>query len=303
MEGRRETQEGGASPSPTKVGETWPALPRSGQAGSRRYRLLGAGLEVDFVLDGVFFPVGALENAAAGFDHAGVAAEIGGGVFGAKVPDFDVFADEVVDAADFATPVGIFPGTADGGNVFQPGSFVGDFLKFVAVAEFMGEAGTLDAKETMLSGHGRAALLPILINRADIADVRRDTGDGGKQEMIFAAAAKIEREAAFGEAAKKQRGADMHGVEEGRKFAVGDAFDEEFQGGFIGGGADGVGALDALVTFEFDAEGGVLSGKKGKRSAGIDFQDEEVFGDVATIEDFCGMEFFRIGDQERPPES
>ena len=111
-------------------------------------------MEVDFVLDGVFFPAGAGEHAAAGFDHAGMTAEIRGGVGRGKIPDFDVFADEVVNTAEFAMPAGIVPGAADGRHVFQPGRLCSDFLEFIAITKFMDVAGTLHAEEAVFAGHG-----------------------------------------------------------------------------------------------------------------------------------------------------
>jgi hypothetical protein len=59
----------------------------------------GAGLEVDFVLDGFFFPAGAGEHAAASFDHAGMTAEVGSGVSGREIPDFNVLSNQIVYAA------------------------------------------------------------------------------------------------------------------------------------------------------------------------------------------------------------
>jgi hypothetical protein len=257
-------------------------------------------LEVDFVLDGVFFPAGAQEHAAAGFDHAGMSAEVGGGVGGCEIPEFGVFADEVVDTAQFAVPVGIVPGAADGGDIFQPGDFGGNFFEFIAITKFVDVAGAVHAEEAMLAGHGRAALFPILINRADVTDVGSDAGDGGEEEMIFAAAAEVEGEAAFGETAEEERGVFFQFVEERSEFSLGDAFDEEFEDGLVGGGGDGVGAFEALVAGEFDAEGSVLAGEIGEGAAGIDCEDEEVVGDIAAIENACGKKFIRISDQESP---
>ena len=256
-------------------------------------------MEVDFVLDGCFGPAGAEEHAAAGFDHAGVAAEVGGGVGGREIPDFDVFADEVVDATAFALPVEVVPGAADGRDVFQPGDFSRDFFEFIAITKFVNVAGALHAEEAMVAGHGCATLFPILINRADVADIGSDAGDGGEEEMVFAAAAEIEGETALGEAAEEELGAFLQIVEDGREFSFGNALEEKFEDGFIGGGVDGVGAFKRPFLV-FDAESGVLAGEIGEGGAGIDFQNEEVLGDVAAIEDAGGKKFFRIGDQRSP---
>ncbi len=95
-------------------------------------------------------------------------------------------------------PVRVIPSAADGGNVFEPGSLGSDFFKFVAIAEFVGVAGAMDAKEAMLAGHRRPALFPILKNRTDIADVGRNSSDGAKEQVIGVAAFQIESEAALG---------------------------------------------------------------------------------------------------------
>src|ERR1700749_1655891 len=85
-----------------------------------------AGDEVNLFEEGAFLPAGAGEDAHTVFAHAGVAAEIAGGVGGLQVPFVGVFADQIVNAAGFAVPIGVFPWTADGGDVFEPGNFGGD---------------------------------------------------------------------------------------------------------------------------------------------------------------------------------
>jgi hypothetical protein len=189
--------------------------------------------------------------------------------------------------------------TADGRDVFQPGRFGGDFLEFIAITKFMDVAGALHAEEAMLAGHGCAAFFPVLMERADVADVGSDSGDGGEEQMIFTAAAEVEGEAAFGETAEEERGVFLHFVEEWRKFSLGDALDKKFEDGFVRRRGDGVGALEALVA-HFDAKRGVLAGKIRVGSAGIDLQDEKVFGDFAAIKDASGKEFVWTGDQECP---
>src|SRR5580698_9266213 len=66
------------------------------------------------------------EDAHAVFTHAGVAAEIAGGVGGLEIPLIGVFADEVVDATCFAVPVRVFPRAADRGDIFEPWHFGGN---------------------------------------------------------------------------------------------------------------------------------------------------------------------------------
>ncbi len=171
----------------------------------RRRGGLGAGSagdEVDFKLQVLFFPAGALQHATAGFNHAGMTAKVRGGVSRSQIPNFNVFADQVVDAAKFAMPIRIIPGTADGWDVLEPGSLGSDFFEFITIAEFVGVAGAMDTKEAMLAGHGRPTLFPILKNRTDITDVGRNSRDGAKEQVIGVAAFQIESEAALSEAAE-----------------------------------------------------------------------------------------------------
>src|SRR5208337_2805537 len=65
-----------------------------------------------------------------------------------------------------------------------------------------------------------------------------DSGDGGEEQMILAAAFEVEGEASFGEAAEEELRVFFHFVEDGREFALGNALDEELEDGFIRGGAD-----------------------------------------------------------------
>jgi len=112
-----------------------------------------AGDEVNFKLQVFFFPARALQHAAAGFNHSGMTAKISSRVGRSQIPNFNIFADQVVDPAKLATPVRVIPSAADGWNVFEPGSLRRDFFKFVAIAEFVRVAGTMNAKKAMLAGH------------------------------------------------------------------------------------------------------------------------------------------------------
>jgi len=197
-------------------------------------------------------------------------------------------------------PIGIFPRTANSGNVGEPGGLGGDLFEFFAIAEFVGVARTLDAKEAMLAWHRRAALLPVLIYGAGVADIGGDAGDRCEEEMILAAAAEIEGEAALSEATEEQRGAGVHGVKERRKFPPGYSFDEKFQDWLIRRRADGISALNGLFV-ELNAEGCVLPGQEGEGRTGVDFQDEKILCDFAAFEDAGGKKFSGIGDQARPP--
>jgi len=113
------------------------------------------------------------------------------------------------------------------------------------------------------------------------------------------AAAQVQREAAFGETPEKERSVLLHFIENGSELALRDTFHEELEGALVGRGADGIGALEGLVA-DFDAECGVLASEIRVGPAGIDFQDEEVFGDFTAIKDAGGKEFVWTGDQESP---
>src|SRR5262249_11452220 len=137
------------------------------------------------------------------FHHSRMATEISGRFFGAEIPQLYIFADQVIHPAGFATPIWIFPWTADRWDVLQPGRLRGNLFEFLTITEFVSMAGALHTKKPMLPRHRRTALSPILINRADVADVRSKACDGGQQEMVFPAASKLEREASSGHPAKK----------------------------------------------------------------------------------------------------
>src|SRR5208283_682948 len=225
-------------------------------------------LEIDFVLNGLLGPSGAQQNAAATLYHSGMTTKIGRSVFRRKPPKVHVFADEIVHTAPLPIPLGVFPGAADGRHVLQPGRLGSVLLELIAIAEFPGAACSLNAKEPVLTRHRSTALFPIRPNRADVADIGRDSGDGSQEKVVLAAAAEVQGEAAFGEPAKKKRSALVHRIEQRREFAVVDAFNKELQNIFVGRGAERVRAFDALAV-HFDTQGGVLAGEIGKRAAGV----------------------------------
>ena len=51
----------------------------------------------------------------------------------------------------------------------------------------------------MFAGHGTGAIFPIAIERAHVADERSDAGDRGNEQMVSAATAQIQQEAALGD--------------------------------------------------------------------------------------------------------
>src|SRR5271157_2855287 len=248
-------------------------------------------LEIDFVLNGLLGPSGAQQNAAATLHHSGMTTKIGRSVFRRKPPKVHVLADEIVHAASFAMPLGVFPGTADGRHVLQPGRLGGVLLQLIAITKFPGSARSLNAKEPMLTRHRSTALFPVRSNGADVADIGRNSGDGSQEKVVLAATAEVQGETPFGESAKKERSALVHRIEERGEFAVVDAFHEELQDIFVRRGAQRVGAFDALVL-HFDAQSGVLAGEIGERAAGVHMKQEKIIGDDTAVKDFGGQEFF-----------
>src|SRR5271157_772945 len=280
--------------SPANRGSS-PDVPRGGRSGGGSFL---AGLEVNFVLDGVLGPARAHQNASPTFHHARMPAKISGSVFRRKPPKVNVFADQVVHAAAFALPIGIFPRTADGRHVFQPGRLRSILLQLITIAKLKRAARSLNAEEPVLPRHGDATLLPIRAHSANEADVGRDAGDRGEKEMVPAATADVEGEAALGEAPEKKGRTFIHGVEERGEFTVVYALDEELQGIFVRRGAKGVSALDALAL-DFNAQGGVLARKIGKRPARIHVQQKKIVSDGATVENSGGQELFQC-HEHRP---
>ena len=255
------------------------------------------GWEVHFVLDSVFFPVGTQQDGAAVFYHTGVAAQVRGRFFRAEIPKFNIFSDEVVGAAGFAMPARIVPRTADRRNVFQPRRFGRKHLEFLTIAKFMSLAGALDAEQAVFARHRGAPVFPIPVDSADVADIGRDSGHGSDEQVVLATAAEVESEASFGQASKEQGRSHLYIVKDWCKFSLRDVFHKKFEHRLVGGRADRIRALDPCIATQFDSEGGILTGEEVVRRAGINFQNEEVFGDGSMFEDTRGKKFVGIGDQ------
>src|SRR5581483_766425 len=151
---------------------------------------------VHLFLDALFREAGAAQDAFAVLDHFRVAAEIGGSGIAFEVPEVGVLADEVVHAAGFSLPVGVLPGTADGGDVGEPREFGGSLAQLVAVTEFPGAAGAVEQVEAQ--PFGKPAFLPVAAQGAHVADEGRDAGDGADQKVVEVAAAGVEGEQALG---------------------------------------------------------------------------------------------------------
>jgi hypothetical protein len=111
--------------------------------------------------------------------------------------------------------------------------------------------------------------------------------------VLGAATAQVERETAFGDFAAQKSVAHAESVEIRREPAVGDEFKKKFEKLFIRGGNDGVGALDALAV-AFESESGVLAGTEFERATGIEAQEPQVRGKIATLEN-ASMKMFVSG--------
>src|SRR5439155_23444298 len=90
-----------------------------------------------------------------------MATQIGYCIGRIQFPLVRVFADEVVDAADLSGPFFVLPGSADGGDVFEPSYFGCDFLQFVEVSELPGAAGGVQQKELVVAMN--SVFIPIAI--------------------------------------------------------------------------------------------------------------------------------------------
>ena len=126
----------------------------------------------------------------------GMAAEINLRIFGRQIPHVGIFADQVIDAACFAAPFLVLPRAADGGNIGQPGNFTGHFFEFVGISQLPGTAGALENEKLVRAGN--FFFLPIVVERPDITDKRRDARDRADQQMVRAFTGKVEGEIPFG---------------------------------------------------------------------------------------------------------
>src|SRR5579872_3653388 len=136
----------------------------------RGYRNVLFGNKVDLGFYAVLLPPGPRQDSGGILDHFRMAAGIDRSGLGRETPKARVFANEVVDAAHFPGPSRIFPRTADGGNVFQPGNFRGDALELVDISKLRGAAGAFQQEEHVAAG--RFALPALGRERADVADER-----------------------------------------------------------------------------------------------------------------------------------
>src|ERR1700723_1554304 len=68
----------------------------------------------------LFLESASKQNSLSVFNHLRITAEVAGGVSASQFPEVGVFADDVLDAAGFAAPFGVFIRTAYGGDVSEP---------------------------------------------------------------------------------------------------------------------------------------------------------------------------------------
>src|SRR5579871_673639 len=101
--------------------------------------------------------------------------------------------------------------------------------------------------------------------------------------MVGASASQIECEAAFRDFAAKQGIAGFEFVEVWGELAMRHKLDEKFEGLFVRGRNNGVGALDALV-FVVDTQRGVLTGFEGERAAGIHAKQPQILRQILALE-------------------
>src|SRR5690242_12091058 len=144
-------------------------------------------------------------------------------------------------------------------------------------------AGALEAKQFVFAGHGTRVAFPVAKNCANVADKRSDARHGGNEQMVGSATAKIERKAALGDLAAKQRVSRLQLEKARRQSAMGNQFDEELEGFFVGRGNHGIGALGSKAV-TLDAERGVLSRAVFEWATGIDAQDAQIRRDIAAVE-------------------
>ena len=211
-------------------------------------------------------------------------------MLGVERPEIGVLADDVVDAAGLSGPLGVVPRPADGGDIGQPRQLRGEALELVEVAELARAARALDDEELVLAGE--LPFSPVLPQRAHVADVRCDAGHGREQEMVGAAARRVEREAAFGDFPRIHRVARPEPVEERRELALRHQLEEELDLALVWRRDDRIRPFDQSLAV-VDAERGVLAWSEVELPSGIDADHPEVVGEVdasrdADVEELLG---------------
>src|SRR5271154_879729 len=113
-----------------------------------------------------------------------MAAKVARGIGGVEVPFVRILADEVFHSPGFAAPGRVLPGTTYGRDVGEPRHLTCDALEFRTIAEFPRSAGALDYVQAQLAG--KFLRLPVGIQRTDVGNIRRNSGDRGQQQMVVA---------------------------------------------------------------------------------------------------------------------
>src|SRR5450631_1696849 len=103
-----------------------------------------------------------------------MAADVGYGISSVQAPHVGVLAQEFVHAAALALPFLVIPGTADRGNMLEPGDFACKLLQLLGITELPRTAGTVQKIEFVFSDG--LAVFPVFVKRADIADEGCDSG-------------------------------------------------------------------------------------------------------------------------------
>src|ERR1700676_823383 len=225
--------------------------------------LLDASLfrhKVGFLKRGALLPARTLQDAPAVLDHGRVTAEVASSFGWVQTPLGGVLPQQVLYSPGLASPRGVFPGPADGRNIFQPRDLRGNLFQFFAIAKFPGAAAALDTIQLVIPGHWAVARFPVAVERAHVTHKWGDARNRRQQQMMGAAAPQIQGEAAFGDFAAQYGVALLQLVEVRRQFPARYQLDEKFQEPFlIRRGHDGVRSLDAL-SLALHAQRRVLAG-------------------------------------------
>ena len=132
----------------------------------------------------------------------------------------------------------------------------------------------------------------VLAQRAHVADVRGDARHRREQQMVRSAAGRVEREAALGDLACRDRVPGPELVEERRELALRHELEEELDFPLVRRRDDRVRAFDQSLAV-VDAERRVLPRSEVELVAGIDPDHPEVVGELdasrdADIEELLG---------------
>ena len=126
------------------------------------------------------------------------------------------------------------------------------------------------------------AFLPIFVQGAYKTYVRGHAGYRADQQMILAAADRVEHKAAFAGLPHQQFIASLERVNLRGQFAMRNQFEEEFDFSLIGRGRDGIRAFRAFVL-ALHAEGGVLAGSELELGSGIDANHPELRREIDAL--------------------